>query len=383
MDNTRKFWLDSMIKIASPVLEAMSRDRLKKDMPIESFRRKEEYSQWVYLEVFARVMVGIAPWLGCGELSGQEERDRKYYAELARRCLKTAVDPDAEDFLNFVPRPNNQTIVDAAFLAQAILRAPEELWDPLDEDVKKGILDGMRLTRQVKPGKNNWLLFGAMIESLLHYAKAPDWDSMRIDFALTKHMDWYKGDGWYGDGEKFHTDYYNSFVIQPMLVDVLNEVGDEYPDWKQMKEPVFKRAARFATIQEHLISPEGTYPLVGRSLTYRFGAFHCLAQMAYKNLLEESVSPAQVRCSLTAVIKRVMDCPGTFDKDGWLRRGVCGYQPDMAEYYISTASLYLCTAVFLPLGLPESAPFWRDPDRDWTMKALWSGKNMCCEHSLD
>lgn len=34
--------------------------------------------------------------------------------------------------------------------------------------------------------------------------------------------EWYKGDGWYGDGPDFHFDYYNSFVIQPMIIQVLD-----------------------------------------------------------------------------------------------------------------------------------------------------------------
>lgn len=383
MNETRKYWLDTMLKIVTPVLEALSEDRLKQDMPIESVKLKEEYEKFVYLEVFGRVLVGISPWLGCKNLTGEEEELRSRFAELARKCITVAVNPDSHDCFNFAPRPNAQPIVDAAFLAQGILRAPYELWEPLDDITKKRLLDCMRKTRQVKPGKNNWLLFGAMIETLLYYAGTDDWDSMRIDYALTKHMDWYKGDGWYGDGEKFHTDYYNSFVIQPMLVDIIGTVGDYYPDWKSMRPEILKRAARFASVQERLISPEGTYPLVGRSLCYRFGAFQCLAQMAYMKALEDRLTPAQVRCGLTAVIKRIMGFEDMFDQNGWLKIGVCGYQPDMGEHYISTASLYLCSAVFLPLGLPENAPFWSEKDCDWTQKRLWNGENMKCEHSLD
>lgn len=380
--NTRKYWLDTMLKIVTPVLEALSEDRLKADMPIEAKKEQEEYEKYVYLEVFGRVLMGIAPWLGCKGLSGKEEELRRKYCEMTRKCIAVAVNPDCNDCFNFVPRPNSQPIVDAAFLAQGILRAPNELWEPLDDITKKRLLDNMRKTRQVKPGKNNWLLFSAMIEAMLCYAGANDWDSMRIDYALTKHMDWYKGDGWYGDGEKFHTDYYNSFVIQPMLVDILNIVGDRYPDWEDMKTNVLKRAIRFATVQERLISPEGTYPPIGRSLAYRFGAFQCLAQMAYMETLEEYLEPAQVRCGLTAVIRKILSFPDMFDKNGWLKIGVCGYQPNLGEHYISTASLYLCSAVFLPLGLPENAPFWSDPDSDWTQKRFWNGENMERDHRL-
>ena len=43
---------------------------------------------------------------------------------------------------------------------------------------------------------------------------------MRIDYAVNKHLERFKGDAVYGDGDHFHWDYYNSFVIQPMLVDM-------------------------------------------------------------------------------------------------------------------------------------------------------------------
>ena len=55
----------------------------------------------------------------------------------------------------------------------------------------------------------------------------------------------------------------------------------------------------------------------------------------------------------------------------------------MGERYISTGSLYLCSAVFLPLGLDENDPFWSAPDEDWTMKKLWKGRNLNCGHALD
>jgi hypothetical protein len=54
---------------------------------------------------------------------------------------------------------------------------------------------------------------------------------MRVDYALRQHHQWYKGDGAYGDGPYFHWDYYNSFVIQPMLLDVLGVCGSHYDEW--------------------------------------------------------------------------------------------------------------------------------------------------------
>lgn len=221
-----------------------------------------------------------------------------------------------------------------------------------------------------------------MIEAFLHHAGAADWDRMRIDYALLKHNEWYKGDAWYGDGANFHFDYYNSFVIQPMLVDVLREVRSEDAEWESLAQEALPRLARYATYQEHLISPQGTYPLIGRSLTYRFGAFHALAAAALNHQLENSLQPAQVRCAMTAVLHRLMSFNNQFDQNRWLKVGICGHQPGMGETYISTGSLYLYTAGFLPLGLAPEDPFWSDADTEWSALSLWSGQNSQCEHAL-
>ncbi len=300
-------------------------------------------------------------------------------ANLARRAIANGVDPDSDDYFNF--EDDFQPIVDGAFLAQSMLRAPTALWAELDQDVRGNVCRAMALTRTRKPGFNNWLLFGAMIEALLHKAGVY-WDPMRVDYALRQHMQWYLGDGVYGDGPDFHMDYYNSFVIQPMLIDVLAEVSGEYPEWATMALPVMVRSQRYAAIQERLISPEGTFPPIGRSLAYRFGAFQTLGQMALFEQLPAEISPAQVRCALTTVIARMANAPGTFDENGWLRIGFCGDQPDIGETYISMGSIYLCAAGLLPLGLPPSASFWADPPQPWTAQRTWSGENMPCDHRL-
>jgi hypothetical protein len=86
------------------------------------------------------------------------------------------------------------------------------------------------------------------------------------------------------------------------------------------------------------------------------------------------VSPAQVRGALTAVIRRTMEPPGTFDAGGWLRIGLAGHQPGVGESYISTGSLYLCATALVPLGLPPSDPFWAAPAAPWTAVQAWSGQ---------
>jgi len=207
------------------------------------------------------------------------------------------------------------------------------------------------------------------------------WDAVRIDYALRKHEEWFVGDGHYRDGPRFHWDYYNSFVIQPMLLDTLRNIRPYSSRWQGLLPDVLERARRYAAIQERLIAPDGTFPAIGRSITYRCGAFHLLALMALGRELPEPLAGPQVRCALTAAMRRLMEAPGTFDGDGWLRIGFCGHQPKLGESYISTGSLYLCSTVLVPLGLGPADPFWAGPAQDWTSRTIWSGEDIPADHA--
>ena len=231
------------------------------------------------------------------------------------------------------------------------------------------------------PTFGNWLLFSASIETALYAFGEQDWDAMRIDYAIRQHDQWYKGDGIYGDGPEYHADYYNSFVIHPMLIDIARTLGDQ-KRWAEITQKIWKRSIRYASTLERTISPEGTFPPVGRSISYRFAALHTLAQMALLHRLPEEIQPAQVRCAMTKVIQRMMEAPHTFDENGWLRIGFCGTQPEVAESYICTGSLYICAVGLLPLGLSSTDPFWSAPDEKWTSLKAWSGEQFHIDRAL-
>lgn len=367
MATDRTYWIETMARIAQPVLAALSERRLRLDMPVEAER--DDRADYSHLEALGRTLAGIAPWLERGPRSGEEGELRLRMADMARRAIDAATDPSSPDFMNF--ERGGQPLVDAAFLANAVLRAPNELYERLDAKVKANLTAALLATRSIRPVFSNWLLFSAMIEAALH-RMGEDWDRMRVDYALRQHEQWYAGDGAYGDGPSFHWDYYNSFVIQPMMVELLDEVGGHFEDWTALRDQSLKRAVRYAAVLERMISPEGTFPPIGRSLAYRFGAFQHLSLMALREQLPEELEPAQVRCALTAVIRRQIEMPGTFDEGGWLRIGFAGSQPQIGEAYVSTGSLYLCATVFLALGLPENAAFWQG-EADWTARKAWSG----------
>ena len=376
----RDYWVATLHRIAEPVLASLSQGKLRATMPVEASHHNEtDRRLYAYLETIGRLLTGIAPWLESGPGDGTEGDLRVRYADLARASIRSAVDPASPDYMNF--SHGAQPVVDAAFLAQAVLRAPTELWKKLDSTTQANLVKALRATRVIQPGFNNWLLFSATIEACLCRA-GEDWDKMRVDYAVRQHEQWYKGDGLYGDGPSLHWDYYNSFVIQPMLLDVLDAVSGVAKSWELLRGPILQRARRYAAIQERLISPEGTYPAIGRSLAYRFGAFHVLALMALRKQLPDGVSPEQVRCALTAVIRRSIEAPSTFDANGWLTIGLCGHQPSIGESYISTGSLYLCSAGLLPLGLPRDDTFWSGAPKKWTSQKVYSGEDVVADHAI-
>lgn len=369
----RSYWAQAATRLAEPVLKNLAGGTLRQNMPVETIHDTNRKS-FAHLEAFGRLLAGIAPWLAL------KEAETSGLSALAQSSLDSATRPDSPDFCNFTE--GSQPLVDAAFLAQGILRAPEVLWDPLKDRVKNNLLNALRGTRGIVPGENNWILFSATVEAALFRMGAKDWDGMRIAYALRQHEQWYKGDGCYGDGAWFHMDYYNSFVIQPMLVDLVRAAGSAMKEAGEMEEKILTRSRRYAGILERLISPEGTFPPIGRSITYRFGTMQSLSQMALLHLLPEEVSPAQVREALSAVLRRFMDSPGIFDPQGWLKIGLGGHQPGLAEGYICTGSLYLFSAGLLPLGLPGSDPFWSDPSVPWTSVKAWQGLETPIDHAL-
>jgi hypothetical protein len=371
----RAYWLRLLTRIAEPVLTNLANGTLKRNMPVETVGNTDDRRKYTYLEAIGRLLSGMAPWLEATLPDGAERDLQQKFAELARGAIRSGTQPGSPDFLNF--HEGAQPLVDCGFLAQAVLRAPTALWKKLDSSTQKNLAAALMSSRVITPGFNNWLLFAATVEAGLG-KMGEQADHMRIDYAVRQHQQWYVGDGLYGDGPRFHWDYYNSFVIQPMLLDVLRATTN----WQSMYADILARAKRYAAIQERLISPEGTIPVIGRSICYRTGALQLLAQIALMGELPAPLTPGGVRSALTAVMRRLFEAPATFDANGWLTIGFCGHQPHLSETYISTGSLYLCAGIFLPLGLPPSDPFWASPAEDWTSRRIYHGEDAQPDHAI-
>jgi len=379
--NIRHFWLDYLQKLSAPILTTLANNQLKEKMPVEAKEVSlvKDRAKYTHLEAFGRLLAGIAPWLGLTQLNPAETQLQEKYFALVLKGIENTTNPSAKDYMNWGDE-GGQPLVDASFFAYGLIRCPK-IWAALSAPVRQNVITCLLKTRKIKPPENNWLLFAAMIEAFFISINEP-YDIARIEYAITQHQKWYKGDGIYGDGSEFHWDYYNSFVIHPYLYDVLKIVVPKDAQYGSVYKKVLEHNARYAVIQERLIGADGSYPAIGRSITYRTGAFHHLANMVLTKRLPMQLKSALVRCALTAVINKFIENKAMFDDKGWPRIGLYGHQPALAEGYISTGSLYLCSAILLPLGLPEADPFWGDADEDWTAVKLMKGNNLPADHAL-
>lgn len=369
----RQVWADLCYKISQPVLENMSKGNFQKDFPLElSPTWDGRDTKVAYLETFARLMAGISPWLALPDDGTPEGKQRKKLHEWAIQAYKNAVDPNSPDKITWLTN-TSQPLCDASYLVESFMRAPEATWGQLDEVTKKRYIEGLKSLRTIRPAYNNWLLFRAMVE-VFFMSIGEDVDEYALSVGLQKMSEWYLSDGWYSDGPEYAMDYYNSYVMHPMMVEVVEMCKKHKFSTPISLDLAVKRMNRFNTILERFISPEGAYPAVGRSVIYRMGAFQTLAMSAWKYGLPKDLTNGSVRSALTCVMKRMFAVDGNFDDKGYLRLGFAGHQPNLANYYSNSGSLYMTSLVFMPLGLPADHPFWTAPAEPWTSQKAWSGQ---------
>ena len=396
----REIWAETLYQMAAPILSNMAEGKLQQEMTIEK-GTLEVSPTWdgrdkkvSYMEAFGRLMAGLAPWLSLPDDDTPEGAMRHQLREWALKSYANAVDPDSPDYLGW--HSGGQTLVDAAYLVESFHRGWNALWEPLDSLTKARYIHEIQGLRRYDPCYTNWLLFCSMEECFLMKAHA-QYDNYRIHNAMNKAEEWYVGDGWYSDGPSFAFDYYNSYVIQPMYLECLEMINEVKGNdtWtvrgldpstyrtlgsKARYDEALKRMQKYSVILERLISPEGTYPVFGRSIPYRLAVFQPLAMLAWQHKLPEELSNGQVRSALTAVMKNMFRDSSNFNEGGFLTIGFVGSHPNVADVYTNNGSLYMTTLAFLPLGLPADDPFWTDEPQKWTSKKAWEGDDFPKDH---
>src|ERR1700743_128692 len=164
--NDRAYWIALMDKIATPVLSNMSKGMLRKNMPIEYGPAWDgRTTEAAYMEAFGRLIAGLAPFLALPDDNSAEGKIRQRLRLQTLQSLAHAVDPNSPDYLYWGSSPDylywdsretRQPLVDAAYIAQAFLAAPDILWQPLDFTTQQHFVKEFKSLRQIEPYNSNW-----------------------------------------------------------------------------------------------------------------------------------------------------------------------------------------------------------------------------------
>lgn len=297
------------------------------------------------LELLGRVAYSVAPYL---DTEGEEEPRKSQ--------LQGSLSDLVKEYFASRRRVHQQNIIDLSFLVQYLMQVPCE-----QDDLVLAYIDELNWT--YKPLANNWLLATAMLE-VYRWKKTGRFDQARVDRALRFFDQAYVGDSFYRDGPSFCFNYYNSLVIHPYLDTILREVGDLDSVWKEIKAKQEPRSARQAQILERLIATDGSFPIVGRSASYRAGVFNHLANHVCRS--GDTVFQAQALAALGAVAKRFTE---TFLTKP-IPIGFVTEDVKLGEPYITSSSVYAIGFILRVLGLPALDPAW-EASQPWTQRVGW------------
>ncbi|MEU3850179.1 DUF2264 domain-containing protein [Streptomyces sp. NPDC029554] len=249
-----------------------------------------------------------------------------------------------------------QPLVEAASIALALRLTRDLLWDRLDDGVRQRTAAWLTDALTAEPWPCNWELFPVTVGGFLAEAgHEPEASRAAVDRGLERIEQWYRGDGWYTDGDGRKYDYYNGWALH--LYPVLHA-------WLERDERLLElyggRLERHLADYARLFGGDGAPMHQGRSLTYRFAtaAPLWLGALTGRTPLE----PGETRRLASGALKYFLD-RGAVDDRGLLTLGWHGPDPSVLQGYSGPASPYWASKGFLGLLLPPEHEVWTAPER--------------------
>ncbi|MET9105399.1 DUF2264 domain-containing protein [Streptomyces zhihengii] len=246
----------------------------------------------------------------------------------------------------------SQAMVEAASIAIALHETRPWLWDHLDERVRYNTAAWLGGFVGATANDSNWRLFQVVVEEFLASIGAP-YDRAEIDAGLARLDDWYRGDGWYSDGNGQKFDYYNAMALHlyPAL-------------WARIAGPRAdtglvavhrERLRTFISTHQYFFGSDGAPVHQGRSLTYRYAI---AAPLWVAALADANPLPAGRTRRLASGALRHFADRGVPGEDGLLSLG--WYRPYLpaTQAYSGPASPYWASKAFVGLLLDPDDPVW-------------------------
>ena len=364
--NDRTIWVKHLLELTKPLIYMSKLD-------FNSFKIKKYYNvnnlNIGYLECFSRIFSGISTWIISDDYNhdNYENEQKRIILSVILDCFDKLI-PFFDEKMDLFSM--EQSIVECAFICYGFILTKNKIWILLKEDTQNNlirILKKVRLLIEKWHFCNNWYLFHGIIETFFKTINI-DYDEKFISTMIDSVNGWYCGDGFYCDGEKnFKMDYYNSYVIQPFFIEILKIFNSSLLDI------AIQRCIRYSEFLERIIGSDGTFPPLGRSITYRFAVFHLLSYCIYNNHISIDHNYGQLRNALTKVLINILN-KDVYDNDGFLNMGFTCEQKTLQDDYSNTGSCYLTAISFLPLGLDVNHSFWSNLSGPFTQESCWKLK---------
>jgi hypothetical protein len=303
------------------------------------------------MEGATRMLPALGGWLGCDCNPDRVVVDGRELdvGAIARAIVLAGTDPNSPDYWHRSRGGWDQREVEAALVAEFLLRSRARVWDRLTVAEQEQIMAWLEPAEV--PLAANWLAFqigrnaarGALGYPASEQALREQLDRLERE---------YVGDGFYRDGHRYRFDWYNAFVIHAQL-SLWRSLAPEIE-----RERIDRIAARTREFIEHLpylFDPRGAVAPIGRSLAYRSGA---LASVHASILAgDDFIEPGLAR-RISAGNLRFHVEAGMFGPDEVLTRGYHGDQPGVVDEYLRPGSQYFATHALSVLALPPEHPFW-------------------------
>ncbi|MFI7276012.1 DUF2264 domain-containing protein [Streptomyces sp. NPDC049879] len=258
------------------------------------------------------------------------------------------------------PEEIGQARVEAASVALALHETRAVLWDRLDDGVRERAVAWLSQMSGIDVPQNNWVWFRAVVAAFLRSVGAP-YSTADIERAVAATDGWYRGDGWYSDGDERNYDHYNAWAMHLYPLWYCRITGDT-PETAALSARYRERLSAFLQdAAPYLVGGDGAPLFQGRSLTYRFAA----AAPFFNGALFDAnpLPPGLTRRAASGMLRYFLDRGATEENGllslGWHRR----FEP-VRQPYSGPASPYWASKGFTGLLLPPDHPVWTAQEQD-------------------
>ncbi|EWM10595.1 DUF2264 domain-containing protein [Kutzneria sp. 744] len=275
------------------------------------------------------------------------------YADGIRAGVRTPGRDDEESWPVILDHDvAGQPMVESASVALGLRLTRPWLWDHLDEPTQDRVEDWLRGALRHVPSPNNWYLFPFTVAGFLESVGRGDAETAHARARALELLDtWYRGDGWYSDGDGRAFDHYNGWALHlyPVLDAHLTGKVDVHGE----------RLRRHLADLALMFGGDGAPLHFGRSLTYRFAAASAIGLGAVTG--DTPLAPGVSRRLLSGALRHFLD-HGAVDTTGLLSIGWHGPHPPTAQHYSGPASPYWASKAFVCLLAPGDHPLWTDEE---------------------